>query len=331
MTEIVMHRQRLLGATWGAWTSGPAPDFSRSSNLEAEEATFIRCAPALPTAWLTPYFENDKRGNLVPVIVSAQSNLDVKDDWAPLYAPLSPSKLDRLDDWLWDWRKGLRNCWEEDEYPSLEAIETYVSAIFDFIKRGGDLEAPTASPSPRVTEAPPIGVEACTGCGSTETIEQIRAKHPGALSCCPERKMVPATQLIRELWDKAYPAPTGVEVTDAQVEQACEIFDSGWHDQEPFVQEHYRKNMRAVLEHHSAPTAIEITDAMVERALDAWFLGEDRSECSEEMQARWRREMRDALQAGLSSGAEALSFYRDAPQHPEWDDTAFDGDEGTEK
>lgn len=30
----------------------------------------------------------------------------------------------------------------------------------------------------------------CTGCGSADTIEEIRAKHPKALSCCPERKMV---------------------------------------------------------------------------------------------------------------------------------------------
>lgn len=31
----------------------------------------------------------------------------------------------------------------------------------------------------------------CTGCGSTETIEEIRAKHPNALACCPERNMQP--------------------------------------------------------------------------------------------------------------------------------------------
>lgn len=30
----------------------------------------------------------------------------------------------------------------------------------------------------------------CVGCGSTETIEQIRANHPEAISCCPERNMV---------------------------------------------------------------------------------------------------------------------------------------------
>jgi hypothetical protein len=29
----------------------------------------------------------------------------------------------------------------------------------------------------------------CAGCGSTETLKQIRTKHPRAISCCPERKM----------------------------------------------------------------------------------------------------------------------------------------------
>lgn len=29
----------------------------------------------------------------------------------------------------------------------------------------------------------------CAGCGSTETLQQIRAKHPEAIACCPERKM----------------------------------------------------------------------------------------------------------------------------------------------
>lgn len=29
----------------------------------------------------------------------------------------------------------------------------------------------------------------CTGCGSTQTIAEIREQHPGALSCCPERHM----------------------------------------------------------------------------------------------------------------------------------------------
>lgn len=31
----------------------------------------------------------------------------------------------------------------------------------------------------------------CTGCGSMEGLEQIRAEHPGAISCCPERNMQP--------------------------------------------------------------------------------------------------------------------------------------------
>jgi hypothetical protein len=32
--------------------------------------------------------------------------------------------------------------------------------------------------------------QTCTGCGSTKTIEEIRAEHPAALSCCPERRMI---------------------------------------------------------------------------------------------------------------------------------------------
>lgn len=43
----------------------------------------------------------------------------------------------------------------------------------------------------------------CTGCGSTETIEQIRAKHPEAIACCPERKMVEqcsACEAKSEIW-----------------------------------------------------------------------------------------------------------------------------------
>jgi GcrA cell cycle regulator len=40
-------------------------------------------------------------------------------------------------------------------------------------------------PKPRPAPVPP----ACTGCGSTQTIEEIRAQHPNALSCCPERNM----------------------------------------------------------------------------------------------------------------------------------------------
>lgn len=30
------------------------------------------------------------------------------------------------------------------------------------------------------------------GCDSTQTIEEIKKEHPDAISCCPERKMVPA-------------------------------------------------------------------------------------------------------------------------------------------
>lgn len=30
----------------------------------------------------------------------------------------------------------------------------------------------------------------CSGCGTTDSLEEIKRTHPNALSCCPERKMV---------------------------------------------------------------------------------------------------------------------------------------------
>ena len=32
---------------------------------------------------------------------------------------------------------------------------------------------------------------ACEGCGSLKSIHQIKAEHPEAVSCCPERKLSP--------------------------------------------------------------------------------------------------------------------------------------------
>jgi hypothetical protein len=37
---------------------------------------------------------------------------------------------------------------------------------------------------------------ACDGCGSRLTIEEIRAKHPRAIACCPERKLVAALPIV---------------------------------------------------------------------------------------------------------------------------------------
>lgn len=36
----------------------------------------------------------------------------------------------------------------------------------------------------------------CAGCGSSETIEEIKARNPDAISCCPERKMVKLDDMI---------------------------------------------------------------------------------------------------------------------------------------
>lgn len=39
--------------------------------------------------------------------------------------------------------------------------------------------------------------EYCTGCGSTLTIEELRERFPAAVSCCPERKMVPRVYSVK--------------------------------------------------------------------------------------------------------------------------------------
>lgn len=49
----------------------------------------------------------------------------------------------------------------------------------------------------RLAEVERAAGVACNGCGHTETIEQIRAKHPNAISCCPERDMVPAVTWMK--------------------------------------------------------------------------------------------------------------------------------------
>ncbi len=65
----------------------------------------------------------------------------------------------------------------------------------------------------------------CTGCGSTESVEEIRKHHPAALSCCPERNM---QQVI---------------IDDAMISRALSGFDTGVGDPND-----YRKRMRAALE-----------------------------------------------------------------------------------
>ena len=34
----------------------------------------------------------------------------------------------------------------------------------------------------------------CSGCGSTETVADIKAAHPGAIACCPERDLTPPSK-----------------------------------------------------------------------------------------------------------------------------------------
>jgi hypothetical protein len=49
----------------------------------------------------------------------------------------------------------------------------------------------------RLAEVEKAAGVACSGCGCTKTIEQVRFEYPEALSCCPERDMVPAATWMK--------------------------------------------------------------------------------------------------------------------------------------
>ena len=55
-----------------------------------------------------------------------------------------PAEWQVEDEWLADWRKGLRNCWDEDESPSWPVVETYITALFGRL-RAASIPAPERS------------------------------------------------------------------------------------------------------------------------------------------------------------------------------------------
>ena len=70
----------------------------------------------------------------------------------------------------------------------LETVAEVLSLKHRKDAEGHKLMLQMAKPrKPRKGEAPMM----CSGCGSTETIDEIKVRHPKAVSCCPERKMVP--------------------------------------------------------------------------------------------------------------------------------------------
>lgn len=75
-----------------------------------------------------------------------------------------------------------------------------------------------------LTRTPDVG--ACDGCGSIESVEAVRARHPGALSCCPERKMLSAAEWmararsaeksLAEVSDRCIAAEAALRATPAE-------------------------------------------------------------------------------------------------------------------
>lgn len=74
-----------------------------------------------------------------------------------------------------------------------EDITTALNSLAEAISAGpfyslSVIDRLTAAPQ---GEPATDGALSCTGCGSTQTIEEIRAQFPGAISCCPDRDMQP--------------------------------------------------------------------------------------------------------------------------------------------
>lgn len=74
------------------------PEFSRFMGEVAKRLSALTTSPASSgvegeaVAYFTPYYENDRTGKLVPVIVSAESVTEPRGDWTPLYRlPASPA------------------------------------------------------------------------------------------------------------------------------------------------------------------------------------------------------------------------------------------------
>lgn len=85
--------------------------------------------------------------------------------------------------------KKVKSYTRENIDGHLEGLSTALTNLDAFMENVADALTPLAA---RLAECERAAGVACSGCGSTETIEQIRAKHPIAISCCPERDMVPA-------------------------------------------------------------------------------------------------------------------------------------------
>lgn len=102
MEAVLMRFSTTLRHTLSGLTTSPA-----SSGVEGEAV-----------AYFTPYYENDRTGKLVPVIVSAESVTEPRGDWTPLYRlPASPSPAPEAEPvgFIYEWKpRSINNDWQVD-------------------------------------------------------------------------------------------------------------------------------------------------------------------------------------------------------------------------
>src|ERR1035437_1332079 len=84
----------------------------------------------------------------------------------------------------------------------------------------------------------------CSGCGTTESIEEIRARYPRALSCCPERKMVATCDCGAEFTPKKNSKTCSPLCSRAHTTRRQRAFIKTHPKQKYETEKRYRKSVR---------------------------------------------------------------------------------------
>lgn len=142
----------------------------------------------------------------------------------------------------------------------------------------------------------------CTGCGTTRTVAAIKAAHPKAFTCCPERKMIPVREALATTPDAQ---PAGSRLREALAERVFRHgFSEGWW-----------ANQNGKLAY---PAAVDeawqfyLKNGVLQKSIDAALSAPDAtpkpSPASEEV---------ERLREALRPFADYASFYDSCEQHPD--------------
>ncbi|WP_394658557.1 hypothetical protein [uncultured Novosphingobium sp.] len=90
----------------------------------------------------------------------------------------------------------------------------------------------------------------CSGCGTVETVRSIRARHPTAFTCCPERKMVPALAATNAPPTTAADDEARVEAVEVECARLLAAYLRKEIGRLMHQAEHWAKNNKPFAVHH---------------------------------------------------------------------------------